>query len=38
MSDENLPIGKAAQRSGAKVPTIRYCEQIGLPFDRFRAR
>lgn len=29
MSNE-VPIGTAAQRSGVKVPTIRYYEQIGL--------
>lgn len=26
----NLPIGELAMRSGVKVPTIRYYEQIGL--------
>jgi DNA-binding transcriptional MerR regulator len=25
-----LPIGRAAERSGVKVPTIRYYEEIGL--------
>lgn len=25
-----LPIGQVALESGVKVPTIRYCEQIGL--------
>jgi DNA-binding transcriptional MerR regulator len=25
-----IPIGRAAERSGVKVPTIRYYEQIGL--------
>jgi DNA-binding transcriptional MerR regulator len=27
---ENVPIGELAQRTGVKVATIRYCEQIGL--------
>jgi DNA-binding transcriptional MerR regulator len=26
----NIPIGELARRSGVKVPTIRYYEQIGL--------
>jgi DNA-binding transcriptional MerR regulator len=30
MTDWNVPIGIAATRSGVKVPTIRYYEQIGL--------
>lgn len=28
--DQGLAIGKAAERSGVKVPTIRYYEEIGL--------
>jgi DNA-binding transcriptional MerR regulator len=30
MTHQDVPIGVAATRSGVKVPTIRYCEQIGL--------
>jgi DNA-binding transcriptional MerR regulator len=30
MSSEGVPIGVAAIRSGVKVPTIRYYEEIGL--------
>src|ERR1700730_18026321 len=30
MIDDGLPIGAASRRSGVKVPTIRYYEQIGL--------
>jgi Cu(I)-responsive transcriptional regulator len=30
MTDHAVPIGAAATRSGVKVPTIRYYEQIGL--------
>jgi DNA-binding transcriptional MerR regulator len=30
MMEDELPIGAASQRSGVKVPTIRYYEQIGL--------
>src|SRR5215218_8615496 len=30
MQRQNVPIGAAARRSGVKVPTIRYYEQIGL--------
>ena len=30
MQTGNLSIGEAARRSGVKVPTIRYYEQIGL--------
>ena len=26
----SLPIGTLARRTGVKVPTIRYCEQVGL--------
>ena len=34
-----VPIGKAALRTGVKVPTIRYYEEIGLlpPADRTRS-
>jgi DNA-binding transcriptional MerR regulator len=30
MTHHSVPIGVAAKRSGVKVPTIRYYEQIGL--------
>ena len=30
MTDHGVPIGIASARSGVKVPTIRYYEQIGL--------
>jgi Cu(I)-responsive transcriptional regulator len=30
MTDQGVSIGAAATRSGVKVPTIRYYEQIGL--------
>jgi DNA-binding transcriptional MerR regulator len=30
MTQQDVPIGVAAKRSGVKVPTIRYYEQIGL--------
>jgi DNA-binding transcriptional MerR regulator len=30
MTHQDVPIGVAAARSGVKVPTIRYYEQIGL--------
>jgi DNA-binding transcriptional MerR regulator len=30
MTHQDVPIGVAATRSGVKVPTIRYYEQIGL--------
>jgi DNA-binding transcriptional MerR regulator len=30
MTHQDVPIGVAAKRSGVKVPTIRYYEQIGL--------
>jgi DNA-binding transcriptional MerR regulator len=34
-----VPIGIAAIRSGVKLPTIRYCEEIGLlqPMPRTRS-
>jgi DNA-binding transcriptional MerR regulator len=36
MMQQDVPIGVAAMRSGVKVPTIRYYEQIGLLPERPR--